>query len=127
MAMRSTKTKGGRRVRAHARPARGGASKNGNGAIASQAAWEGQRATWDAKIVKAKERPDLYPFTLSGIPIKPLYGPEDIAGMEDVKTKLQEMVYNRGMRQDLINSNFLIICTAFKNTLPHCIEVLNTF
>jgi len=31
---------------------------------------------------KDRERKDLYPFTLSGLPIKPLYGPADLAGID---------------------------------------------
>jgi methylmalonyl-CoA mutase, N-terminal domain len=44
--------------------------------------WEKQRAEWQQRYAPGKERPDLYPFTISGIPIKPLYTPEDLAGME---------------------------------------------
>ena len=92
MAMRPKTTNGRRPTRPHARPAKNdaakngapknGAPKNGKAAVASQAAWEGQRATWESKVAQAKERPGLYPFTISGIPIKPLYGPEDLAGMD---------------------------------------------
>ena len=31
---------------------------------------------------KSRERKDLYPYTLSGEPIQPLYGPEHVAGMD---------------------------------------------
>ncbi|MCE9628225.1 MAG: methylmalonyl-CoA mutase, partial [Candidatus Eisenbacteria bacterium] len=31
---------------------------------------------------KDRERKDLYPYTLSGEPIAPLYGPEHLAGMD---------------------------------------------
>jgi len=31
-----------------------------------------QRAAWEKRYAEAKERPELYPFTISGIPIKPL-------------------------------------------------------
>jgi methylmalonyl-CoA mutase N-terminal domain/subunit len=84
MRTRTSKTNGRRTSRAPARPAaspRAGA-KNGKAAAGRQAAWEGQRAVWESKVAKSKERPGLYPFTISGIPIKPLYGPEDVAGME---------------------------------------------
>jgi len=54
---------------------------NGKRAAGRQAAWEGERAAWEARYQKTLERPELYPFTISGIPIKPLYTPEDIAGM----------------------------------------------
>ena len=58
------------------------AARGSNGKAAGrQAAWEGQRAAWEARYQKSGERPDLYPFTISGIPIRPLYTPEDVAGM----------------------------------------------
>ena len=58
------------------------AARGSNGKAAGrQAAWEGQRAAWEARYHKSGERPDLYPFTISGIPIRPLYTPEDVAGM----------------------------------------------
>ncbi len=47
-----------------------------NGAFAQQ------RAAYDASYPKSRERKDLYPYTLSGEPIAPLYGPEDLAGMD---------------------------------------------
>jgi len=83
MAMRTSRTNGRRPTRTHAptAPAKNGA-KNGKAATGRQAAWEGQRAAWESKYAQAKERPGLYPFTISGLPIKPLYGPEDIAGMD---------------------------------------------
>ncbi|HTM57055.1 MAG TPA: methylmalonyl-CoA mutase family protein [Candidatus Udaeobacter sp.] len=59
-------------------PSRG---SNGKAAVGRQAAWEGERAAWEARYAKTGERPDLYPFTISGIPIKPLYTPEDVAGL----------------------------------------------
>ncbi|MEQ1833573.1 MAG: methylmalonyl-CoA mutase family protein [Candidatus Eisenbacteria bacterium] len=37
---------------------------------------------YNASYPKSRERKDLYPFTLSGEPVKPLYGPEDVAGMD---------------------------------------------
>src|SRR5262245_8255933 len=52
--------------------ARNGASRNGTGAA------EVIR-TWEAAYPKDRERKDLYPFTISGLPIKPLYGPGDLA------------------------------------------------
>jgi methylmalonyl-CoA mutase, N-terminal domain len=57
------------------------AAKNGR-AAGRQAAWEGQRAAWEARYAKSRERSGLYPFTISGLPIKPLYSPEDLAGMD---------------------------------------------
>ena len=37
------------------------------------------QTSWEQKFTAARERPGLYPFTISGIPIKPLYGPDDVA------------------------------------------------
>ena len=85
MAMRTSRTNGRRPTRTHARNGsskNGATAKNGKAAAGSQAVWEGQRAVWESKYAQAKERPGLYPFTISGIPIKPLYGPEDVAGMD---------------------------------------------
>jgi methylmalonyl-CoA mutase N-terminal domain/subunit len=45
-------------------------------------AWARGKAAYEARRATAKERPDLYPFTISGIPIKPLYTPEDLAGID---------------------------------------------
>jgi methylmalonyl-CoA mutase N-terminal domain/subunit len=45
-------------------------------------AFTAQRAAFDANYPKDRERKDLYPFTISGEPIKPLYGPEDLAHMD---------------------------------------------
>jgi methylmalonyl-CoA mutase N-terminal domain/subunit len=89
MAMRTSGTTGRRTTRrsAHARreggdaPARDGASKNGWTPAAGTPAWEAQRREWQAKVAAARPRPGLYPYTISGIPIRPLYGPEDLAGM----------------------------------------------
>src|SRR5690349_19642077 len=47
-----------------------------NGAFANQV------AQYDAGYPKGRERKDLYPYTISGIPIRPLYGPEDLSGMD---------------------------------------------
>jgi methylmalonyl-CoA mutase N-terminal domain/subunit len=44
--------------------------------------WTQQRDAWTKRYAQAKERRDLYPFTISGIPIKPLYTPADLAGMD---------------------------------------------
>ena len=40
------------------------------------------KAAYEARRASSKERPDLYPFTISGIPIKPLYTAEDLAGLD---------------------------------------------
>ncbi len=57
----------------HAKPTAGPRS---NGAFATQ------MREYNASYPKSRERKDLYPFTLSGEPVKPLYGPEDVAGMD---------------------------------------------
>ncbi|MBI5711644.1 MAG: methylmalonyl-CoA mutase family protein [Candidatus Eisenbacteria bacterium] len=44
--------------------------------------WATQRRAWEARCAAAPEREGLHPFTISGIPIKPLYTPEDLAGMD---------------------------------------------
>jgi len=68
----------------HARPA---ASPNGAGlerapGAAGSGAFANMTREFDERYPKARERKDLYPFTISGVPIKPLYGPEDLAGMD---------------------------------------------
>src|SRR5262245_58881827 len=67
------------------------------------AAWEAQRKAWEARYEKSKERPDLYPFTISGIPIKPLYTPEDLAGMDRARDLgfPGEFPYTRGVRDNM--------------------------
>jgi methylmalonyl-CoA mutase N-terminal domain/subunit len=40
------------------------------------------RREFDARYPRARERKDLHPYTISGEPIAPLYGPEDLAGMD---------------------------------------------
>src|SRR5262245_43047785 len=63
----------------HARPA---ASRNGAAGPRTNGAFAAQRAAFDANYPKDRERRDLYPFTISGEPIKPLYGPGDLAHMD---------------------------------------------
>ncbi len=60
------------------RAARGGkvARKTGDAAHAAQV------AEFQANYPADRQRKDLYPFTISGLPIKPLYTPEDVAGMD---------------------------------------------
>jgi len=84
MASRTTRTVR-RTSAARGRPARApstNGARNGRAPAGRQAAWEGQRAAWEASFARSKERSGLYPFTISGIPIKPLYTPEDLAGMD---------------------------------------------
>ena len=69
----------------------------------STAAFEAQRRAWEARYARAGERPDLYPFTISGIPIKPLYTPDDLAGM-DLARDLGfpgEYPFTRGIRDTM--------------------------
>ena len=103
--MATRTSKGGRRVPARSRAphariggaapaARGrrgavakGTRPSGNGAGQASAAIGGrtgeqQRVAWEKRYAESKERPDLYPFTISGVPIKPLYTPDDLADMD---------------------------------------------
>ena len=50
-------------------------------ATASEA-WRKGKAAYLARRAVAKQRTDLYPFTISGVPIEPLYTPEDLAGRD---------------------------------------------
>ncbi|MBI5170670.1 MAG: methylmalonyl-CoA mutase [Candidatus Eisenbacteria bacterium] len=61
-----------------ARATRGGtvARKSGDAAHAAQV------AEFQANYPADRQRKDLYPFTISGLPIKPLYTPEDVADMD---------------------------------------------
>src|SRR5262249_16927297 len=65
--------------------------------------WEAQRKAWEARYGRAKERPGLYPFTISGIPIKPLYTAEDLAGMDRARDLgfPGEFPYTRGIRDNM--------------------------
>jgi methylmalonyl-CoA mutase N-terminal domain/subunit len=65
-------------------PAATGSSSKGNGKPAPAVSfnYEKQRAAWKERFGKSKERDGLYPFTISGIPIKPIYTPDDVAGMD---------------------------------------------
>src|SRR5262247_353361 len=63
----------------HARPA---ASRNGAAGPKANGAFASMRRAYDAGYPAGRERKDLYPFTISGEPIKPLYGPGDLAGMD---------------------------------------------
>jgi methylmalonyl-CoA mutase N-terminal domain/subunit len=63
----------------HARTA---ASRNGTPSPRANGAFADQMRAYAGSYPKARERKDLYPFTISGEPIQPLYGPEDVAGMD---------------------------------------------
>ncbi len=88
--------------RAH-RPARRKPSANGaaarNGAPAAAPSWNEQKRAWQEKVAASKARPGLYPFTISGIPLQPLYGPEDVRGMDPARDLSfpGEYPYTRGV------------------------------
>jgi len=69
----------------------------------SSSAWVRGKAAYEARSKSSKERPDLYPFTISGIPIKPLYTPEDLAGMDLAKDLgfPGEYPYTRGIHSNM--------------------------
>jgi methylmalonyl-CoA mutase N-terminal domain/subunit len=78
------------RAASRKRPARA-KSRTGRAAAATRkvaaaprgdAAVAAQREAYDASYPADRERPDLYPYTLSGTPIGRLYGPADIAGTD---------------------------------------------
>ena len=73
---RKTTKKPARAHAARAAHAPNAAGPRANGAFAAQ------MREYNANYPKSRERKDLYPFTLSGEPVKPLYGPEDVAGMD---------------------------------------------
>ncbi len=65
--------------------------------------WQKGKAAYQARYAQSKQRPDLYPFTISGIPIQPLYTPEDLAGM-DLARDLGfpgEYPYTRGIHTNM--------------------------
>ena len=61
-----------------ARAARGGKVTRKSG----DAAYAAQVADFAANYPADRQRKDLYPFTISGLPIKPLYTPDDVADMD---------------------------------------------
>jgi methylmalonyl-CoA mutase N-terminal domain/subunit len=83
MASRTSRSKA-RSTGGRTRPARGTThtaakrptAQKANGALAAQ-----QKA-WEQRFAESKKRSDVYPFTISGLPIKPLYGPDDLKGMD---------------------------------------------
>jgi methylmalonyl-CoA mutase N-terminal domain/subunit len=80
----ASKSRAKSRSRAASRPARAArraaparaAGPRANGAAAAQV------TAFEAGYPKDRERPDLYPYTISGHPIRPLYGPSDLAGLD---------------------------------------------
>jgi methylmalonyl-CoA mutase, N-terminal domain len=112
MAMRSTTTR--RKPKRHSgRAAQTGSARNGRGTAtngrpeaapkATSSTWAAQRAAWEKRFASSKQRPDVYPFTISGVPIKPLYTPEDLAGMDLAKDLgfPGEYPYTRGIRDNM--------------------------
>ena len=71
-----------RRASAHKSAGRGPAKAASPKADAKLAA---QQKTWAEKYETSRKRTDVYPFTISGTPIKPLYGPDDVKGMDLAK------------------------------------------
>ncbi len=51
-------------------------------AAATTGAFAAQRREWEERFTGSKKRADVYPYTISGIPIRPLYGPDDVAGTD---------------------------------------------
>ncbi|HTR97655.1 MAG TPA: methylmalonyl-CoA mutase family protein [Candidatus Acidoferrales bacterium] len=68
-----------RSARSAPRPER---SRRAPAAPRANGAWAAQRAQYEAGYPRERERASLYPFTISGTPIRPLYGPDDLAGMD---------------------------------------------
>jgi methylmalonyl-CoA mutase N-terminal domain/subunit len=117
MAMRSARTKprkragtpkaaravGGRHGRRSERKPNGrarAAASPRNGAARNGRALEARIAAWESAYTQQREREGLYPFTISGVPIKPLYTPLDLAGV-DYDRDLGvpgEYPYTRGIR-----------------------------
>ena len=82
--------------------ARGG--KPGVAEVVSRgAAFEAQRRRWEQRYAKSGERPDLYPFTISGVPIRPLYTAEDLAGLDPARDLgfPGEFPFTRGVRDTM--------------------------
>ena len=83
MATRATsRSERGRKVRGAATTHRRGMNGSTGARGATGAAWAAQQREWAKRYAAAGERRDLYPFTISGIPIKPIYTPEDLAGLD---------------------------------------------
>jgi methylmalonyl-CoA mutase N-terminal domain/subunit len=61
---------------------RQGTSRNGAVAPSANGAFAAMSREYHERYPKSRERKDLYPFTISGEPVRPLYGPADIAHMD---------------------------------------------
>jgi methylmalonyl-CoA mutase N-terminal domain/subunit len=66
----------------HAQPARGRAKASPGTGPRANGAFAAMMRDYVQSYPASRERSDLYPYTLSGEPIRPLYGPEDLAGMD---------------------------------------------
>jgi methylmalonyl-CoA mutase N-terminal domain/subunit len=110
MATRATGRRTSKRPRARGHAATA-ARRSGNGVpaaarrggAAGASAFEAQRQGWEKRYARAGERPDLYPYTISGIPIQPIYTPRDLAGM-DLARDLGfpgEYPFTRGVRDTM--------------------------
>jgi methylmalonyl-CoA mutase N-terminal domain/subunit len=64
-----------------ASPAKPATAPSRNGRRDAGPEFATQHAEWERRVAAAKERPGLYPYTISGVPIRPLYGPDDVTGM----------------------------------------------
>src|SRR2546430_16859104 len=73
-----------RAARGTARPApsNNGASPAANGASGAGAEFARLEREYQERYPQSRERKDLYPYTISGEPVRPLYGPQDLAGMD---------------------------------------------
>src|SRR5262249_27736484 len=61
---------------------RAAASRDRSAGPRSNGAYAALTREYSERYPKSRERKDLYPFTISGEPIRPLYGPEDLAAMD---------------------------------------------
>jgi len=72
----TARTRGGRTA---PRPSRATPRKS---PARADGAYAAQRAEYQAGYPADRERKDLYPYTISGLPIEPLYGPEHVANLD---------------------------------------------
>jgi methylmalonyl-CoA mutase N-terminal domain/subunit len=82
-----------------ARPAGAKAPPASTNGAPANASWNQAKAEYEAKLAESREREGLYPYTLSGIPIRPLYTPADVANVDlghDVSFP-GEFPYTRGI------------------------------
>ncbi len=89
---------GRRRTATHKAPAArkapaSAAAPRANGAFAAQ------QRVWEQRFEESRKRGDVYPFTISGVPIKPIYGPDDVKDMDLARDLAYpgEYPYTRGV------------------------------